>query len=242
MAKSLFLMILSGIVSLLNPGSFLTATDMVISTDIDSYFSADFSEQSNLSSGVDVKTIAAKSEKVESSLDSSDASKTISTESGDSISSTVIDTAKTKKPETPASEPKSASKSASKKSTVSPTQNYTVTRYIGSVDEYSRTFNKLSYNDIYKFRKMIYGHNSSNLLGNLSSRYVGEVIRITEGGVTKNYKVAAVTTYIKSDVAKLMNKIAYSAMGHDVAFLTCAGRALGQGDATHRLVVLADAI
>ena len=120
--------------------------------------------------------------------------------------------------------------------------NYTVTRYIGSAKEYNDTAYNLSYGDIYKFRKMIYGHNTGNLLGSLRSRYVGETITVTEGGVTKNYRVASVSTYTRDEVAKLMNKIANSAMGHDVALLTCAGNSLGNGDATHRLVVLADAL
>ena len=66
------------------------------------------------------------------------------------------------------------------------TPNYTVTRYVGSVSEYTSIAHSLSYSDLYKFRKMIYGHNTSALLGSLAYRYPGEVITITENGVPMN--------------------------------------------------------
>ncbi|MBR3121969.1 hypothetical protein IKF28_00795 [Candidatus Saccharibacteria bacterium] len=237
MAKSLFLMILAGIIGILNPGSFLTATDSVPVADLsDNYSSSialdnveidDNSAKTNDEKEAEAQTTAYKVEVAKSEVKSNPVVNSTSKSDQKTVSNT-------------------SNKTTVKKTTVQPVtpsvQNYTVTRYIGSVEEYTRTFDKLSYNDIYKFRKMIYGHNTSNLLGNLKSRYVGEIIKVTEGGSSKKYRVASVTTYSKADVAKLMNKIANSAMGHDVAFLTCAGTPVGQGDATHRLVVLADAI
>lgn len=126
--------------------------------------------------------------------------------------------------------------------------NYTVSYYIGSIDEYVRTAYSLSYNGLYKFRKMIYGHNTANLLGNLPARKVGEIITITEGGVAKKYRIAGAQVYRKTSDgylegnSRLMNDIANNAMGHDVAFLTCHGTSYGNGDASHRYVVFADAI
>lgn len=123
------------------------------------------------------------------------------------------------------------------------TKNYTVTIFTDKM-----IAENLSYNDIYKFRKLVYGHNSGNLLGNLGSLAVGEVFTVTEGGAAKSYRVADKVTYRKTadgnldNDSSLMQKIAYSAMGHSVALMTCAGRPLGGGDATHRLVVYADAI
>ncbi|MBR2994129.1 hypothetical protein IKF43_01915 [Candidatus Saccharibacteria bacterium] len=123
------------------------------------------------------------------------------------------------------------------------TKNYTVTIFTDKM-----IAENLSYNDIYKFRKLVYGHNSGNLLGNLGSLAVGEVFTIAEGGVAKSYRVADKVTYRKTadgnleNDSSLMRKIAYSAMGHSVALMTCAGQPLGGGDATHRLVVYADAI
>ena len=127
-------------------------------------------------------------------------------------------------------------------------QNYTVTTYIGSVDAYVASYANLSYSAIYKYHKMIYGHNTASLLGSLANRYVGETITITEGGVARNYRVSAKVYYNKTADGYLngdpylMNNIADTAMGHSVALLTCAGQMLGGGDATQRLVIYADAI
>ncbi len=124
--------------------------------------------------------------------------------------------------------------------------NYRVTNHIGSVSEYIKTAKSLSYNSIYKYKKMIYGHNTSNLLGSLASRYVGETISITDNGQTRDYKVMLVRTYRKTSDGNLendpylMTDIANSAFGYDVALLTCAGTTYGNGDASHRLVVYAN--
>ena len=128
------------------------------------------------------------------------------------------------------------------------TANYTVSFYVGSVEEYSSTVNNLRYDGIYKFRKMIYGHNTWNLLGNLTNRYIGERFTITEGGVVKTYEVADIQIYRKTEDGylennrRLMNNIANTALGHDVALLTCHGTSYGNGDASHRLVVFANAV
>lgn len=132
--------------------------------------------------------------------------------------------------------------------TIDVVPNYTVTNYVGSVSEYLASYQNLSYSGIYKFNKMVYGHNTANLLGTLSARKVGETITVTEGGVARNYRVAAVALYEKTadgnldGDAGLMTRIANSALGHDMVLFTCAGRALGGGDATHRLAVYVDAI
>ena len=128
------------------------------------------------------------------------------------------------------------------------TPNYTVTRYVGSVSEYTSIAHSLSYSDLYKFRKMIYGHNTSALLGSLAYRYPGEVITITENGVPMNYQVMTTAVYQKTADGnlegdpKLMGNIASTALGYDVALLTCAGTPYGNGDASHRLVVFANRI
>ena len=129
-----------------------------------------------------------------------------------------------------------------------PPVNYTVSYYIGSIEQYTNTALNLSYNGLYKFRKMIYGHNTYNLLGNLGSRSVGETITITEGGVASKYRIAGIQVYRKTadgyleGNSRLMNDIANTAMGHDVALLTCHGTNYGNGDASHRLVVFANRI
>ena len=126
-------------------------------------------------------------------------------------------------------------------------QNYTVNIPIGTVSEYNSTAFSLG-SSIYKFRKMIYGHNSAGVLGSLAYRYPGEMITITENGVTSNYQVATMVTYQKTADGNLngdpsiMANIANTAMGYDVALLTCAGTPYGNGDASHRLVVYANRV
>lgn len=126
--------------------------------------------------------------------------------------------------------------------------NYTVTKFVNSKDEYVALASNLSYSDIYRYQKLIYGHNSARLLGNLSARYIGETFTITEAGETKTYRVADIQLYEKTadgrlnGTPRLMNKIARTALGHDVAMMTCAGTPDGKGGASHRLVVFADAM
>ena len=121
--------------------------------------------------------------------------------------------------------------------------NYTVTVYTGTMIDKG-----LSYGDIYKFRNLIYGHNSSNLLGNLKSLSEGQVFTITENGAEQNYRVAAKVTYEKTadgflnNDPYLMGEIANKAGGHSVALMTCAGKPDGQGGASHRLVIYADRV
>ena len=126
--------------------------------------------------------------------------------------------------------------------------NYTVTNYIGSRQEYMDTAMSLSYSSIYKYNKMVYGHNTYNLLGSLANRSVGETITITEGGAVNTYRVAAVSLYEKTADGnlngdpQLMASIANTAFGHSLALFTCAGTSYGNGDASHRLVVFVDQI
>ena len=117
---------------------------------------------------------------------------------------------------------------------------------MGSEDEYVSLASNLSYGDIYKFQKLVYAHNSSNLLGSLAYRYEGELITITEGAEATTYRVSAKVLYertadgnLNGDKA-LMRDIAYNALGHDMALMTCAGTPNGHGGASHRLGIYAD--
>ena len=121
--------------------------------------------------------------------------------------------------------------------------NYTVTIYSAEM-----VAHYLSYSDIYKTGKLIYGHNTGQVLGDLAYRYVGEEFTITEGGVATKYRVSDIALYEKTDDGyldhnrALMGQIMRTAMGHGVALMTCAGTPYGNGDASHRLVVYADAV
>ena len=127
------------------------------------------------------------------------------------------------------------------------TANYNVTYHVGSKDEFNAIAYSLSYYDIYKYKNMLYGHNSWNLLGNLTERYIGEIITITDGGVTRSYRVSDIAVYEKTADgnlewdSKLMGRIA-NGMGHSISLFTCYGTSYGNGDASHRYVVFADAI
>ena len=131
---------------------------------------------------------------------------------------------------------------------VAPTFNYTVTINVGSRKEYNDTAFNLSYADIYRFKSMVYGHNSANLLGNLAYATEGSVITVNEGAISQSYRVSSIVYYAKTADGYLngdpylVDTISKTAMGHSIAFMTCAGKPLGNGDATHRLVVYADAV
>ena len=125
--------------------------------------------------------------------------------------------------------------------------NYTVTVHTSEI-----VANNLSYYDIYKTYSLVYGHNSANLLGNLSSLGVGSEFTITEGGVARVYRVANVVLFEKNNGKLQLNgqgsymrgvaSAQFMGAQYDVALMTCAGTAYGNGDASHRLVVFANAI
>ena len=127
---------------------------------------------------------------------------------------------------------------------VAPTmRNYTITAVTGQIVA------NPSYNNIYRTGKFIYAHNTAGLLGNIGSLQDGEVFTLTEGGVVKTYRVAFKQMYEKSQANGMLNgskpltiDVEVKALGHSISMMTCAGRSLGNGDATHRLVVFADQI
>ena len=106
-----------------------------------------------------------------------------------------------------------------------------------------------SYNNIYRTGKFIYAHNTAGLLGNIGSLQDGETFTLTEGGAVKTYRVAFRQIYEKSQANGMLNgskpltiDVEINALGHSISMMTCAGTSLGNGDATHRLVVFADQI
>ena len=98
--------------------------------------------------------------------------------------------------------------------------------------------------------KFLYGHNSAGVFGFLPSVGVGTVFSLTYNGVTTNYRVMEKVEYAKSSPTTLnLNgrdySMAYIAKGmnkYSLTLMTCSGRSLGGGDATHRLVLYANAI
>lgn len=127
---------------------------------------------------------------------------------------------------------------------VAPTlTNYTVSIVTGEI-----VADNLSYNAIYRTGKFIYGHNSSNLLGNLGNLDVGDIFTITENGTVGTYRVADKVLYEKAANGyldgsfSLTYDVEVNASGHSVSLMTCAGTSYGNGDASHRLVVFADQV
>ena len=140
--------------------------------------------------------------------------------------------------------------------TASSGPNYRVTAYPSTVQAHN-----LTGNDIYKTKKLIYGHNSAALLGSIRNLGIGATFTITENGVTNTYQVAESVIFQKTGertlglctsgydncnggtyyVANLQNA-SFRGKSYSVALFTCDGTNLGGGDATHRRVVFANKI
>ena len=150
---------------------------------------------------------------------------------------------------------KTARATATTKTAARTNYDYTVTRYTGAgIASLEKT---PTYRDIYRTGNLVYAHNSSNLFGNLKTLGIGSTFTLTENGVTTTYRVSGVEYYKKvavnggEDLAKCsglsdncsgywMNSIVKNALYHNVALMTCAGQSYGNGDASHRLIILAD--
>lgn len=127
-------------------------------------------------------------------------------------------------------------------------ENYTVTYQVASASEYNALAYNLSYSHIYKFRKMVYGHNSSNLLLSLSYKNEGDVITVTENGVTSRYQIVWKHEMLKISANDLqdtstgqvyaMKDIAKALDAYDLALETCSG----YGDTPYRWVLFANKV
>lgn len=109
--------------------------------------------------------------------------------------------------------------------------------------------------------KFIYGHNTGNVFGLLYGVWAGQTFSVTMDGVTKNYIISDIVIYEKNQNNRLlqinghgnyMNSVAAAIKKtinettsqvdltyYNLAIMTCYGTMLGDGDATHRLVVFA---
>lgn len=124
--------------------------------------------------------------------------------------------------------------------------NYTVTHIVGSTKEFNAIATNLSYSDIYKFHKMVYGHNTSNLLLSLTNKYVGDTITVTENGVTTAYQIVWRQEMYKLSATELQGRtdgrtyrmidIADALDTYDLALETCSG----YGNTPYRWVLFAN--
>lgn len=100
----------------------------------------------------------------------------------------------------------------------------------------------------------IYGHNSWNVFGGLVNLGIGSTFTVTKDNVTTTYQVANIVIFEKNqETGKLqlngegtyMNNVArakHNGVQYSLSLMTCHGQSLGHGDATHRLVIFANAI
>jgi len=127
-------------------------------------------------------------------------------------------------------------------------ENYTVTYYVTSVEEYKTLARNLSYSDVYKFRKMVYGHNTPNLLLSLAYKNVNDIITVTENGVTSRYQIVwkremlMISDYDLQDMSTgqvyAMKDITWALYTYDLTLETCSG----YGDTPYRWVLFANKI
>lgn len=102
--------------------------------------------------------------------------------------------------------------------------------------------------------KFLYGHNSAAVFGGLTGLGVGSGFSVTYGGVTTNYIVSKIVIYEKNvETGKLQLNGAGSYMRavadaksdgvyYDLSIMTCYGISYGNGDASHRWVIFANAV
>lgn len=135
---------------------------------------------------------------------------------------------------------------------VAPTNSIQVAgRNLAIVDVNSTTVD--SGNHVNKYgEKFLYGHNTTAVFGGLYNLKAGSVFTVTYGGVMKTYQVQQVVIFEKNNgLLQLggagnymlsVSKARYGGVGYDLSLMTCYGTSYGNGDASHRLVLFANAI
>jgi len=102
--------------------------------------------------------------------------------------------------------------------------------------------------------KFLYGHNSYNVFGALVNLGVGNTFSMYYGDVNYNYRISNIVIYEKDVAAgklrlngegSYMYAVAnarHDGVQYDLSIMTCHGTSYGNGDASHRLVIFANAI
>ena len=102
--------------------------------------------------------------------------------------------------------------------------------------------------------RFLYGHNTAGVFGGLVNLGTGSTFSVTYGGVTKNYVVAKIVIFEKnvgngklqlSGEGSYMRSVANAksdGIQYDLSLMTCYGTSYGNGDASHRWVIFANAI
>lgn len=102
--------------------------------------------------------------------------------------------------------------------------------------------------------RFLYGHNTANVFGGLTSLGVGSTFSVTYGGTTTNYQVAKIVIFEKNvntgqlqlnGTGNYMRSVANAksdGVQYGLSLMTCCGTSYGNGDASHRWVIFANAI
>ena len=102
--------------------------------------------------------------------------------------------------------------------------------------------------------RFLYGHNTAGVFGGLTSLGVGSTFSVTYGGVTTNYQVAKIVIFEKNvengrlqlnGAGNYMRAVANAksdGVQYGLSLMTCYGTSYGNGDASHRWVIFANAV
>lgn len=249
MAKSLFLMILISIAALLDPGLNLTASDTAVVSDLNTESAVENVAKVD-NPGEELIAEATKVSDSEAKAQTAEAKERTATQAA------VKSTAK------PASTTKSANTQVARSvqkpvQPAAPANSITITGNTIEIVNVSQIVE--SGNHVNRYDKLLYGHNYNYIFGKLSSLGVGSTFVVRVNGRETTYRVGSKVYYDKDNSTKngalrrnggkknYMRSIAGAydfdaSKQYDIALMTCAGRSLGGGDATQRLVLYASAI
>ena len=102
--------------------------------------------------------------------------------------------------------------------------------------------------------RFLYGHNTASVFGGLTSLGIGSTFSVTYGGTATTYQVAKIVIFEKNAAngrlqlngsGNYMRQVANAkneGIQYSISLMTCYGTSYGNGDASHRLVIFANAI
>lgn len=110
----------------------------------------------------------------------------------------------------------------------------------------------------------IYGHNTANVFGGIANLGIGDYFTVTLSGVTRTYQIvnsdlqtkthfegetihktttSGMTIFTRMRIMKAITAYGeYGGRYYDYILMTCAGTSYGNGDASHRLILMANEV